>query len=81
MVRTRFPSAFTLFDRLMAFGDLLAALFRGRPAAPRLAVRLGLEPVEARLVPTAAVWVGPLTQAVPEGSAGGVWVYRSGDTR
>ena len=39
--------------------------------------------MEDRLVPDAAnVWLGPLSQAIPEGSTGGVYVYRSGgDTR
>ncbi len=78
---TPVPSRYTLYDRLLRLWDWLGSRVRNcdRGSGAHRA-RLGVEPMEDRTVPSATVWLSPSTQTVLEGSPGGVWVYRTGDT-
>ena len=56
-MRRRFPSVFTLFERLLSLRERLASLFRrlrrSKPGDPFASPRLALEAMEPRLVPDA----------------------------
>jgi hypothetical protein len=63
-VPARLPSAFTRFSRLLTLPDQIAGLFRARRSKAQQSVKLGLEPMEERVVlngqplPHPALFVG-----------------------